>query len=138
MNATEQYDDSASRGWFAKVRDKLWGPEEGEFDEEPLPGQEVRRKNLRLDHARSVAVSVHMSATGFNEARAAADGLKEGKQQIVNLERATTEMAERILDFLSGVTYALDGSVEKVGEKVYMFAPANVQVELGGGANPPR
>jgi cell division inhibitor SepF len=63
----------------------------------------------------------------------AADGLKGGHQQIVNLEAADPDLAERILDFLSGVTYALDGSVDRIGDKVYLFAPANVHVEVDGG-----
>ena len=64
----------------------------------------------------------------------AADGLKGGEHQIVNLERATPQMGERIIDFLNGVCYALDGTVERVGEKVYMFVPANVPVEVDNGA----
>jgi cell division inhibitor SepF len=43
-------------------------------------------------------------------------------------------MCERIVDFLNGVTYALDGTVERVGERVYMFVPANVTVEVDNGA----
>jgi cell division inhibitor SepF len=43
-------------------------------------------------------------------------------------------MAERIIDFLNGVTYALDGTVEKIGDKVYLFAPANIEVELDAGS----
>jgi cell division inhibitor SepF len=43
-------------------------------------------------------------------------------------------MGERIIDFLNGVCYALDGTVERVGDKVYMFVPANVAVEVDSGA----
>ena len=71
----------------------------------------------------------------FDDAKAAADGLKSGEQQIVNLERATPQMTERIIDFLNGVCYALDGTVERIGDKVYMFVPANVIVEVDDGNN---
>ena len=71
---------------------------------------------------------MRLNATVFNDARVAADGLKDGQQQIVNLERSAPDMAERIVDLLSGVTYALDGSVDRIGDKVYLFAPANVQL----------
>jgi cell division inhibitor SepF len=79
-------------------------------------------------------VDIRRNATTFNDARVAADGLKSGQQQVVNLERASADMAERIIDFLNGVTYALDGTVEKIGDKVYLFAPANVEVELDAGS----
>ena len=95
-----------------------------------------RRSSIRLETVRGVRVAVRLNASVFNDARIAADGLKAGQQQIVNLERAAAPMAERIIDFLSGVTYAMDGSVDRVGEKVYLFAPANVQVELDGGSEP--
>ena len=47
--------------------------------------------------ARGVRVAVRMNAVVFGDARAAADGLKGGQQQIVNMERATPQMAERML-----------------------------------------
>jgi len=49
---------------------------------------------------------------------------------ILNLEKATDEVARRVVDFVCGVTYALDGSYEKVGEKVFLFAPSNTIVTV--------
>src|SRR5258707_15281189 len=92
-----------------------------------------RRKSVRIDSIRGVRVAVRMNASAFTDARIAADGLKSGHQQIVNLESANPQMAERIIDFLNGVTYALDGCVEKIGDRVYLFAPANVDVEMDAG-----
>ncbi len=89
---------------------------------------------LRLQTTRGHKVAVRLNAQVFEDAKLAADGLKSGEQQIVNLERATPQMGERIIDFLNGVCYALDGTVERVGEKVYMFVPANVEVEVDSGA----
>ena len=85
---------------------------------------------LRLDQARRTHVTVRRAVRGFDDARRAADGLKEGQQQIVNLEQTPVEMAERIIDFLNGATYALDGSVEKIGEQVYLFTPASVIIDV--------
>jgi FtsZ-interacting cell division protein YlmF len=135
----EQYEDSDSqKGLWTRVRERVFGVEDIEETEDELPGQDPRKRAaIRLDMARGHCVAVRLHAAAFNDARIAADGLKAGQQQIVNLERATPQMAERIIDFLSGVTYALDGSVDRVGDKVYLFAPANVQVELDSGAEPP-
>jgi len=133
MHPDSMRDPEEPRGLFARLRDRLWPPDEAAYDEEEPVSDARRRAALRLDTARGVRVAVRLSAAVFNDARVVADGLKVGQQQVVNLDRATPEMAERILDFLSGVTYALDGTVERVGEKVYLFAPANVHVEVDSG-----
>lgn len=92
----------------------------------------IRRttNNLRLEQSRRTHVTVRRSVQNFDDARRAADGLKEGQQQIVNLEQTPNDMAERIIDFLNGATYALDGSVEKIGEQVYLFTPASVTIDV--------
>jgi cell division inhibitor SepF len=118
------------RGWWTRVRERIWGADEEDAAEEAIP--EARRRMLRLETARRVHVALRFNATVFNDARAAADGLKMGQQQIVNLEQASQHVAERIVDFLSGVTYALDGSVERIGERVFLFAPANFEIEIEG------
>ena len=64
--------------------------------------------------------------------------MKAGNQQLVNLERTPPQTSDRLVDFLSGVTYALDGTVERIGEKVYLFAPANVQIELDSPESEPQ
>jgi len=133
----EEYEPS--KGLFTRVRERLFGIEEDEAEDEEaaLAAEPRRRAAIRLESTRGIRVAVRLNASVFNDARVAADGLKSGQQQIVNLERAPSPMAERIIDFLSGVTYALDGSVERIGEKVYLFAPANVQIEMDGGSEPP-
>jgi cell division inhibitor SepF len=141
VSRQEQYEEyEPSRGLWSRVKDRVFGADEAEYEEVAdghAPPQEARRRAaIRLESSRGIRVAVRLNATAFNDARIAADGLKGGQQQIVNLEKATPQMAERIIDFLNGVTYALDGYVEKVAEKVYLFAPANVQVEIDGGAEP--
>ncbi|MDQ2800843.1 MAG: cell division protein SepF [Armatimonadota bacterium] len=85
---------------------------------------------LRIDQARNTRITVRRAVQSFDDARRAADGLKDGQQQIVNLEQTPPEMAERIIDFLNGSTYALEGSVEKIGEQVYLFTPNSVLIEI--------
>jgi cell division inhibitor SepF len=137
----EEYEPER-KGFWTKLKENLLGTEE--TDEEDLavaPGAAAVGPNarkqplpLRLQTARGGRVAVRLNAQVFEDAKLAADGLKGGEFQIVNLERATPQMAERIIDFLNGVCYALDGTVERVGEKVYMFVPANVAVEVDTGA----
>ena len=137
MPKTEPIEESQeTRGLWSRVRERVFGSDEMEEAVTESPYVDSRRRAIRLESSRGIRVSVRRNATVFNDARVAADGLKAGQQQIVNLEKASPQMAERIVDFLSGVTYALDGSVDKVGDKVYMFVPANVDVELDGGSEP--
>jgi cell division inhibitor SepF len=128
--STEPYPDHQEAGvWtWLKRRFGAGAPETYEDEAEEAMSMQRRRPNIRVDAVRGVQVTVRKNATVLNDARPVADGLKNGQQQVVNLERATQDQAARILDFLSGVTYALDGSVEKVGDRVYLFAPANVHV----------
>ncbi len=134
------------RSWWSKLRDGIFGADEVEEDEtaDPrhpqaqapaAPGQAQKpNQALRIHTARGGRVSVRLNAQVMEDAKLAADGLKSGEHQIVNLEKATPQMGERIIDFLNGVCYALDGSVERVGDKVFMYVPANVSVEVDNGA----
>jgi len=58
-----------------------------------------------------------------------ADHLKNRNSVVVNLKRVTSDQAKRIIDFLSGVIYAIGGSMQKIGVGIYLVAPKNVSVQ---------
>lgn len=128
----EDHDDQP-RGLWNRFKERIgWGDYE---DEEEVvyyedTGDRKRPAMLRVRSSRINHVSVWLSIQSFENAQMAADGLKEGNQQIVNLEKASPEICTRVIDFLNGVIYALDGFVEKVGDKVYLFTPANFHIEV--------
>ena len=64
----------------------------------------------------------------FNDANAAGDELKQNHPVIVNLEGVEIKTARRVVDFLSGCIYAMDGSVKKIAQSAYLFCPHNVEV----------
>jgi cell division inhibitor SepF len=64
----------------------------------------------------------------FDQAQELADKFKDGLPVILNLEATDREVARRLIDFASGVCYALDGSMEKVATGVYLLKPAPVRV----------
>ena len=64
----------------------------------------------------------------FEECKTLVDNLKSKKPIIINLEKLETEIAKKIFDFLSGATYALEGTVTKVTNNIFIFAPKNVGV----------
>lgn len=89
-----------------------------------------RGSTLRLETIRKTHVSVRRTVQSFEDVRRAVDGLRDGIQQIVNLEQTPADLSERLIDFLNGATYAIDGSVEKIGEQVYLFTPQNITIDI--------
>ena len=63
----------------------------------------------------------------FDQAQEVADKFKEGQPVIMNLEATEREIARRLIDFASGLCYALDGSMEKVATGVYLLKPAAIR-----------
>jgi cell division inhibitor SepF len=66
--------------------------------------------------------------TRFDHAQEVADNFKEGVPVIVNLQDVNKDLLRRIIDFCAGLTYGLDGSMDKVGNGMYLLTPANVSV----------
>lgn len=64
----------------------------------------------------------------FTEAQAIADKFKQGTPVIMNMAMTKPDLAKRLLDFASGLTYGLDGGLQKVSDKVFMLTPHNVDV----------
>ena len=64
----------------------------------------------------------------FNDAQQIADKFKGTIPVILNLQSAETDLAKRLIDFSSGLTYALDGGMQRVADKVFMLTPRNVEV----------
>ena len=74
-------------------------------------------------------VRVHLVLPrSFNDAQQIADRFKDSVPVILNLQTADTELSKRLIDFASGLTYALDGSMQRVADKVFLLTPRNVEV----------
>jgi cell division inhibitor SepF len=110
-------------------------------EEETAPGRRRRRPSsdtgatsvLRAPAAPSrpaaSAVKVHVIAPrAFNDAQQIADRFKNGVPVIVNLQTAEPELSKRLIDFGSGLTYALDGAMQRIAEKVFLLTPRDVEV----------
>lgn len=64
----------------------------------------------------------------YDEAQEIIDNLKEGRPVVINFEDTDRELARRIIDFLSGGAYALDGTTEKISNYVFLFVPKGVEI----------
>ena len=65
----------------------------------------------------------------YSESQQIADHLKNRNSVVVNLKRVTSDQAKRIIDFLSGVIYAIGENKKKIGVGIYLVAPKNVNVQ---------
>ncbi len=64
----------------------------------------------------------------FNDAQIIADKFKGDIPVILNLQQSETDLSKRLIDFASGLTYALDGGMQRVADKVFLLTPKNVEV----------
>ena len=74
-------------------------------------------------------VQVHLVVPkNFNDAQQIADRYKEAVPVILNLQTTDTDLSKRLIDFASGLTYALDGGMQRIADKVFLLTPRNVEV----------
>ncbi|MCR4428977.1 MAG: cell division protein SepF [Caldiserica bacterium] len=107
---------------------KFFGtPEEPEEEDERVENVQFEKEPLAPERKQSTIVLFEPES--FDEGRKVADNLKARKPVVVNLEKMDHETARRCIDFLSGTIYALNGSVEKIAESVFLFAPSSVTIE---------
>ncbi len=75
------------------------------------------------------SVQVHLVVPrSFNDAQQIADKFKDSVPVILNLQSSDQELSKRLIDFTSGLTYALDGGMQRVADKVFLLTPRNVEV----------
>ena len=109
-----------------------------EFEDwtDPVPAQRGPRVTsarelppARLQAAPSPTVQVHLVVPrGFNDAQQIADRFKDMIPVILNLQSTETELSKRLIDFSSGLTYALNGGMQRIADKVFLLTPRNVEV----------
>ncbi len=88
-----------------------------------VPGGSARPSNGRGD------VRVHLVIPkSFNDAQDVADKFKDAIPVIINLQGSETDLSKRLIDFASGLTYALDGGMQRIADKVFLLTPRNVEV----------
>jgi cell division inhibitor SepF len=131
-----------------------FGPEEDEFDSRRESGQ-VRRlptsRRSRRDEIDDIFaddepvsssrtrvlrpvgddsdVKVHLVIPrNFNDAQQVADQFKRSVPVILNLQTTDHELSKRMIDFCSGLTYALEGGMQRIAEKIFLLTPRNVEV----------
>ena len=104
-----------------------------EFDDwtDPEPANErtavIRPRVAAVPGPSSVRVHLVIPRS-FNDAQQIADKFKEAIPVILNLQSSDQDLSKRLIDFASGLTYALDGGMQRVADKVFLLTPRNVEV----------
>jgi cell division inhibitor SepF len=98
------------------------------------PATERRTAALRpvgggRGNGRSGEVRVHLVIPkNFNDVQDVADKFKDAIPVIINLQGTDADLSKRLIDFSSGLTYALDGGMQRIADKVFLLTPRNVEV----------
>lgn len=128
------------------LMDKVWGlfgmdsAEPEEYDEENVydyedEEEEIEDKKLfgrkskvvNMPQANSIKMVISQPTT-FEQSDEICSFLKEKKSVIVNLEYVNKDVARRIVDFISGGVYALDGYIQKISNSIFLVAPSNYEI----------
>ncbi len=98
-------------------------------NEEEEEYEEVKEtiKGTKTENYKNKTILVEPRA--FSEAQQIADYLKARNQVVVNFKRVTSDVSKRILDFLNGIVYAIDGKMERLGPGIVLCAPKGFEIE---------
>lgn len=115
---------------FDKLKNFLYSEEEYEYvetedethdDEKPKP---VKLSKLKISES-EVVISEPLS---YSESQSIADYILANRSIVINLHKVTPDQAKRIIDFLSGTIYAIDGTIQKIGDDIFLLTPSAVHV----------
>jgi cell division inhibitor SepF len=121
----EQLEETYRRRDRPNVRRLSSAPESDDWTSDEAPRRQSRLRSVDVPAPAKVHLVVPRS---FNDAQQIADRFKASIPVILNLQSADTELSKRLIDFASGLTYALDGSMQRVADKVFLLTPRNVEL----------
>ena len=130
LETNEQPEQSRRRRERQNVRRLPSATEADAWASEEAPPSGERERSSRLRSVRAPApAKVHLVVPRtFNDAKQIADRFKAQMPVILNLQSAETDLSKRLIDFASGLTYALDGSMQRVADKVFLLTPRDVEL----------
>lgn len=111
-------------------REKFVSQEEQDLE---VPNFESRKNNrsnnvVSIHSQKNVKVILY-EPRSYDEAQEIADHLRSHRSVVVNLQRVRNDQAMRIIDFLSGTIYALNGSISKIGGNIFLCTPDTVEIQ---------
>ena len=124
----EEFDDwTDPESGAPAARTSVLRPAPASRSSEPRSSEPRRLRGVESVPSGSARVHLVLPRS-FNDAQQIADRFKEGVPVILNLQGSDQELAKRLIDFGSGLTYALDGGMQRVADKVFLLTPKGVEV----------
>lgn len=125
--------------FISKINDLVFGPDDDDevdfvaasepLREKELPARTVSKKAKVVNIATTTQMKVVVvSIERFDEVRDVVDHLCNKKPVVVNLEKLDKDVSRRVIDIISGASYALDGSTQKIAKGIFLVAPYNVDI----------
>ncbi|HET7479731.1 MAG TPA: cell division protein SepF [Rubrobacteraceae bacterium] len=106
----------------------LFGSEGPSRERYGSQGQQSAHLRAVPDHSPAPARVSVLEPSSFNDAQALADRFKRQQPVILNLQNVDGDLSRRMVDFCAGLTYALDGQIQTVANRVFLLTPRNVEV----------
>lgn len=112
-------------------RERIDQYEEQEVETSPFEArkQSTKSNNVVSIHSQKNVRVILNEPRSYDEAQEIADHLRSRRSVVVNLQRVRTDQAVRIVDFLSGTVYALNGSISKLGSNIFLCTPESVEIQ---------
>ena len=98
-----------------------------ELIEPAFQAKNKKGKVVNIHQSTYVKVVVYQALT-YDDTQNIVDNLKNRKPIIVNLDSLEQDLAQRVLDFMSGAVYALDGTIQKVSKSIFVLVPSNIDI----------
>lgn len=105
---------------------KIFGQQDQSTEDEYYA---ISRDEAYNDDAKEGSKMILLEPRAFSESQQIADYLKKRNTVVVNLKRVTSDQGKRIIDFVSGCLYAIGGSMQKLGDGIFLCAPKNMNVQ---------
>ena len=101
--------------------------QEDDYEDKRFFGRKTNNKVVNMPQTQQIKMVISQP-TNFEQSEEICNYLKERKSVIVNLEYVNKDVARRIVDFISGGVYALDGHIQKVSNSIFLIAPINYEI----------
>ncbi|MCF2554884.1 cell division protein SepF [Faecalicatena contorta] len=131
----DDYEEKPKKSFFRKSKDY---DEDDDYDDGydlPAKSSKTSRSNNKVtpmrQSARRTGVAMEVCVikpTSVEDAREITETLLDGRTVILNLEGLDLEVAQRIIDFTSGATYAISGNLQKISNYIFLVTPTNVDI----------
>ena len=130
------YGEKVKKWFFEEDDDDVYENEEIDTEEENLKSTslfEKAKSTKTTDAMKALSANkdshlILFEPRAYSETQEIATYLKQKRAAVVNLHRLQKEQSKRVIDFLSGVIYAIEGDIQRIGPKIFLCTPRNISV----------